>query len=52
MNSLLLPTQITISFFILSFLMYIGKDAGVYLPIITTIAGCWLPSPAQNLKYK
>lgn len=49
--NILLPTQIFISTSILAFAMYmlyIGKDPGVYLPIITAISGSWLPSPMQN----
>jgi len=46
-----LPTQIVMSMSVLGFsmyMLYIGKDPGVYLPIITTITGCWLPSPMQH----
>jgi len=54
MNSnILLPTQIFISTSILAFAMYmlyIGKDPGIYLPIITAISGSWLPSPLQHKK--
>lgn len=48
----ILGTQVAISCSSLAFAMfmlYMGKDPGVYLPIITGIVGCWLPSP-QSIK--
>jgi hypothetical protein len=48
----ILGTQVAISCSSLVFAMvmlYKGKDPGVYLPIITGIVGCWLPSP-QSIK--
>ena len=47
-----LATQVAISCSSLAFAMvmlYRGKDPGVYLPIVTGIVGCWLPSP-QSIK--
>lgn len=50
---LILPTQIMISFSIIGFsmyMLYIGKDPGVYLPVMTAVSGSWLPSIVQNAK--
>lgn len=52
-NNIILTSQILISFTTLAFsmyMLYIGKDAGVYLPIITTVLSTWTPSPAQHFK--
>jgi hypothetical protein len=27
------------------FMLYIGKDPGIYLPIVTSIISYWMPSP-------
>jgi hypothetical protein len=46
-------TQVFISCSSLGFAMmmlYKGKDPGTYLPIITGIIGCWLPSPQHIAK--
>jgi hypothetical protein len=50
-KDLLFPTQVFISISTIGFAMYMlakGKDAGVYLPIITGITASWLPAPSQN----
>lgn len=50
-QNILLTTQIFMStsiVFFAMYMLYIGKDPGVYLPIITAISGSWLPSPMQN----
>lgn len=47
-RDLLFPAQMLISSWTLAFAMYmlaVGKDAGVYLPIVTGIMGYWLPQP-------
>ncbi len=52
-TTIILTTQILISFTTVvfsMFMLYIGKDAGVYLPIITTVLSTWTPSPAQHFK--
>lgn len=52
-TTIILSTQILISFTTVAFsmyMLYIGKDAGVYLPIITTVLSTWTPSPAQHFK--
>lgn len=49
--SLLFPTQVFFSLVILSFTIYmlsIGKDPGIYLPILTGIMGYWLPQPTHE----
>jgi hypothetical protein len=46
-------TQVFISCSSLGFAMlmlYKGKDPGTYLPIVTGIIGCWLPSPQHIAK--
>jgi hypothetical protein len=51
MNNLLFTAQIMISMSTLSFAMmmlYVGKEPGVYLPIVTGIMGYWLPQPTQE----
>lgn len=50
----ILGTQVAISCSSLAFsmfMLYKGKDPGTYLPIITGIVGCWLPSP-QSIKWQ
>jgi hypothetical protein len=44
-------SQIVISMTTISFAMYMlakGKDAGVYLPIITGVTASWLPAPGST----
>ena len=53
MNNNIFATQVFISCSSLGFAMmmlYKGKDPGTYLPIITGIIGCWLPSPQHIAK--
>jgi hypothetical protein len=48
---LIFAAQISISCSSLLFAMmmlYLGNDPGIYLPIITGIIGCWLPSPSSQ----
>jgi hypothetical protein len=59
LSTYLFVTQVSISCSSLVFAMmmlYIGNDPGIYLPIITGIIGCWLPSPqhavSRSLKNK
>jgi len=45
---MLFPTQVIIScssLWFAMYMLYIGKDPGIYLPIMTGIIGCWLPNP-------
>ena len=47
-QTLLFSTQIFVSCSTLSFsmfMLYIGKDPGIYLPIVTAVLGSWMPSP-------
>ncbi len=50
-DTYLFAAQVSISSTTLLFSMFMlhkGKDAGVYLPMISGIVGYWLPSPHQN----
>jgi hypothetical protein len=50
-NRMLFPMQAIVSCSTLWFsmyMLYIGKDPGIYLPIVTAIIGCWLPNPTYN----
>jgi hypothetical protein len=52
-NDFLFPTQVFISISTIGFAMYMlakGKDAGVYLPIITGVTASWLPAPGSQSK--
>jgi hypothetical protein len=48
---MLFTMQAFVSTSVLTFAMYmlfIGKDPGVYLPIITGITSYWMPAPTFN----
>lgn len=52
-NNALFTIQVVFSALVMSFsitMLYIGKDPSIYLPVLTSIIGFWLPSPAQTLK--
>ena len=52
-NNALFCIQVLFSAIMIAFsitMLYIGKDASVYLPVLTSIIGFWLPSPIQNTK--
>lgn len=52
-SNYILGIQVVISLVTMCFsisMLSLGKDPGIYLPILTSIVSVWLPSPVQNIR--